>query len=89
MLDRRSLLGFATSAAVLSLVPSKVAAAKASGAKASSRTGGIDPGDFGVRPGATDDQSKAFAKMLKASSDANQRVSGNDTERRNLETGFA
>jgi|GEM_PF-3845900 hypothetical protein len=74
MLDRRRLLGFAAGAAVLSLMPGKAAAAKASGAKALSRTGGIDPADFDVRPGATDDQSKAFTKMLKAASDANQRV---------------
>ena len=74
MLDRRSLLGFAAGAAMFSLVPGKAAAAKASGAKSSSRTGGIDPGDFGVRPSATDDQSKAFGKMLKAASDANQPI---------------
>ena len=74
MLDRRRLLGFAAGAAMFSLVPGKAAAAKASGAKSSSRTGGIDPGDFGVRPSATDDQSKAFGKMLKAASDANQPI---------------
>ena len=75
MLNRRHLLGLAAGAAGLGLVVDRAGAAKQATAKQiASKAGGIDPGDFGVRPGATDDQSKAFAKMLRAASDANQPI---------------
>lgn len=74
MLNRRRLLGLA-GAAALGLTTASAGAAKQTAAKQTpAKTGGIDPSTYGVRPGATDDQSKAFAKMLKAASDANQQI---------------
>ncbi|MCG7507402.1 TIGR03808 family TAT-translocated repetitive protein [Mesorhizobium retamae] len=74
MLNRRRLLGLA-GAAALGLTTASAGAAKQTVAKQTpAKTGGIDPATYGVRPGATDDQSKAFAKMLKAASDANQQI---------------
>ncbi|MFE0013784.1 TIGR03808 family TAT-translocated repetitive protein [Mesorhizobium sp. NPDC059054] len=75
MLNRRHLLGLAAGAAGLGLIIDPARAAKQATAKqVASKAGGIDPADFGVRPGATDDQSKAFAKMLKTASDGNQPI---------------
>lgn len=75
MLNRRRLLGLATGTAGLALLPGKAAAAKQSAAKRSKvNASGIDPTAYGVRPGATDDQSEAFAKMLKAANDDNQPI---------------
>lgn len=74
MLNRRHLLGLAAGAAGLGLTIDRAGAAKQAIAKQIASKAGIDPADFGVRPGATDDQSKAFAKMLKAASDANQPI---------------
>lgn len=75
MLNRRRLLGFAAGTAGLGLMTSMAGAAKQTAAKPSpAKTGGIDPAAYGVRPGATNDQSDAFARMLKAASDANQPI---------------
>lgn len=75
MLNRRHVLGFAAGAAGIGLTANVATAAKPTATKQlSARAGGIDPAAFGVRPGATGDQSEAFGKMLKAASDANQPI---------------
>jgi len=70
MLNRRGFLtataGFAAGGLAL---PNSVLASGLSGVELAAMRGSIDGTDLGVRPGALDDQSKAFAKMLKAAAD--------------------
>jgi uncharacterized secreted repeat protein (TIGR03808 family) len=70
MLNRRGFLaataGFAAGGLAL---PDRLLAAGLSGVELASMRGSIDAADLGVRPGALDDQSKAFAKMVREASD--------------------
>jgi uncharacterized secreted repeat protein (TIGR03808 family) len=69
MLNRRSLLSFAGAGAALAIArPRPAAAQNLDGITAAAMRGSIDAAEFGVRPGALDDQSKAFAKMLEVAS---------------------
>lgn len=75
MLNRRSLLMGAAAlplAALAQRVPA--AAATLPGLEKASMRGSIDSLEFGVRPGALDDQSKAFSRMLKEASDTDTPV---------------
>jgi uncharacterized secreted repeat protein (TIGR03808 family) len=70
MLNRRSLLAFAGAGAALAIARPRPAAAQSlDGITAAAMRGSIDATELGVRPGALDDQSKAFAKMLEVASD--------------------
>jgi uncharacterized secreted repeat protein (TIGR03808 family) len=70
MLNRRSLLAFAGAGAALAFVRPRPAAAQSlDGITTAAMRGSIDATELGVRPGALDDQSKAFAKMLEVASD--------------------
>jgi uncharacterized secreted repeat protein (TIGR03808 family) len=70
MLNRRGFLaataGFTAGGLAL---PDRLLAAGVSGVELAAMRGSIDAADLGVRPGALDDQSKAFAKMLQQASD--------------------
>lgn len=70
MLNRRGFLaataGFAAGGLAL---PDRLLAAGRSGIELAAMRGSIDASNFGVRPGAFDDQSKAFARMLREASD--------------------
>ncbi|MBL8583069.1 MAG: TIGR03808 family TAT-translocated repetitive protein [Rhizobiaceae bacterium] len=64
MLNRRQLLRATTGFAVLGLACPAMAA-DLSGIALTAMRGSIDATELGVRPGALDDQSKAFARLLK------------------------
>jgi uncharacterized secreted repeat protein (TIGR03808 family) len=65
MLNRRHFLTQTAGFAVVGLtVPSAVHAANLRGIQAAAMRGSIDATDLGARPGALDDQSKVFARML-------------------------
>jgi hypothetical protein len=65
MLNRRGFLAATAGFAVGGLaLPDRLLAAGLSGIELAAMRGSIDASDLGVRPGAFDDQSKAFAKML-------------------------
>src|SRR5690606_37894789 len=70
MLNRRGFLaataGFAAGGLAL---PDRLLAAGVSGIELAAMRGSIDAADLGVRPGALDDQRKAFARMLRQASD--------------------
>jgi uncharacterized secreted repeat protein (TIGR03808 family) len=70
MLNRRGFLaataGFAAGGLAL---PDRLLAAGLSGIELAAMRGSIDAADLGVRPGALDDQSKAFAKLLRQAAD--------------------
>jgi uncharacterized secreted repeat protein (TIGR03808 family) len=70
MLNRRKLLTQTTGFAVIGLSLGKAAATGLPGIEKASMRGSINATDLGVQPGALDDQSKAFAKLLR---DANDR----------------
>lgn len=72
-MDRRKFLLAAAGLATGGFSPRALANPLAAIEKAAMR-GSIDASELGVRPGAFDDQSKAFSKMLKAASDANTPV---------------
>jgi uncharacterized secreted repeat protein (TIGR03808 family) len=70
MLDRRSFLALSASAAVASVARAKQAAAAGlDGITTAAMRGSIDATEFGVIPGALDDQSRAFDRMLKQAAD--------------------
>lgn len=69
MLNRRGFLVAASGAAAVALSPAGTAIAAPQLFEKASMRGSIDATDLGVRPGALDDQSKAFAKMLQKASD--------------------
>lgn len=70
MLNRRGLLFGATGFSVLApTIPSAVLASPMSQSGTASRRGAVDATTFGIRPGAFDDQSKAFSRMLQSASD--------------------
>ncbi|QKD04753.1 TIGR03808 family TAT-translocated repetitive protein [Mesorhizobium loti] len=70
MLNRRTLLTGTAGFAVIGLALGKAAAAGLTGIEKASIRGSINATDLGVQPGTFDDQSKAFAKLLR---DANSR----------------
>ena len=75
MLNRRSLLAGAAAlplAALARRVPA--AAATLPGLENASMRGSIDSVEFGVRPGALDDQSRVFSRMLEKASDTDTPV---------------
>ncbi|MCQ8871170.1 TIGR03808 family TAT-translocated repetitive protein [Mesorhizobium sp. LMG17149] len=70
MLNRRTLLTGTAGFAVMGLALGKAVAASLSGIEKASMRGSINATELGVQPGTSDDQSKAFAKLLR---DANAR----------------
>ncbi|SDA63819.1 TIGR03808 family TAT-translocated repetitive protein [Mesorhizobium qingshengii] len=70
MLNRRKLLTGTAGFAVFGLSLGRAAAAGLTGIEKASMRGSINATELGVRPGTFDDQSKAFAKLLR---DANDR----------------
>jgi uncharacterized secreted repeat protein (TIGR03808 family) len=70
MLNRRTLLIGTAGFAVMGLALGKAVAASLSGIEKASMRGSINATELGVQPGTSDDQSKAFAKLLR---DANAR----------------
>ncbi|MBZ9888631.1 TIGR03808 family TAT-translocated repetitive protein [Mesorhizobium sp. BR1-1-3] len=70
MLNRRTLLTGTAGFAVMGLALGKAVAASLSGIEKASMRGSINATELGVQPGTSDDQSKAFAKLLR---DANSR----------------
>lgn len=70
MLNRRKLLTGTAGFAVFGLSLGKAAAAGLTGIEKASMRGSINATELGVQPGTFDDQSKAFAKLLR---DANDR----------------
>lgn len=68
MLNRRRLLAGTAGFAVLGLSATRTAAAMLPGIETASIRGSIDATELGVKPGALDDQSKAFADMLSRAS---------------------
>jgi uncharacterized secreted repeat protein (TIGR03808 family) len=70
MLNRRRLLRATAGFAVAGLaMPDKLLAAGLSSIELAAMRGSIDATDLGVRPGAFDDQSEAFARMLQQAAD--------------------
>ncbi|TIW99600.1 MAG: TIGR03808 family TAT-translocated repetitive protein, partial [Mesorhizobium sp.] len=65
MLNRRMLLTGTAGFAVMGLSLGKAAAASLSGVEKASMRGSINATELGVQPGTFDDQSKAFAKLLR------------------------
>ncbi|RWN13466.1 MAG: TIGR03808 family TAT-translocated repetitive protein [Mesorhizobium sp.] len=70
MLNRRTLLTGTAGFAVMGLALGKAVAASLSGIEKASMRGSINATELGVQPGTSDDQSEAFAKLLR---DANAR----------------
>ncbi|MEO5759069.1 MAG: TIGR03808 family TAT-translocated repetitive protein [Mesorhizobium sp.] len=70
MLNRRTLLKGTAGFAVIGLALGKAAAVSLPGIEKASMRGSINATELGVQPGTFDDQSKAFAKLLR---DANDR----------------
>src|SRR6187431_1350948 len=69
MLNRRRFLATAAALSAATCFARSGNAAGLDGIMTASMRGSIDATDLGVRPGALDDQSKAFASMLQAASD--------------------
>lgn len=69
MLNRRGFLVAASGAAAVALSPTGTAIGAPRLFEKASMRGSIDATDLGARPGALDDQSKVFAKMLQKASD--------------------
>ncbi|PDQ20751.1 TIGR03808 family TAT-translocated repetitive protein [Mesorhizobium sanjuanii] len=74
MLNRRKFLTGTAGFAVLGLSLGKAAAAALPGIENASMRGSINAADLGVQPGALDDQSKAFAKLLLQANDRDMPV---------------
>jgi len=69
MLDRRTLLAQTAGFAVAGLCLGKASAKVLPGIEKASMRGSINAAELGVQPGALDDQSKAFAKLLNDASE--------------------
>ncbi|TKB87996.1 MAG: TIGR03808 family TAT-translocated repetitive protein, partial [Mesorhizobium sp.] len=65
MLNRRTLLAQTAGFAVMGLSLGKAAAKNLPGIEKAAMRGAINATELGVRPGALDDQSKAFTKLLR------------------------
>jgi len=74
MLNRRTLLTQTAGFAVIGLSLGKAAAASLPGIEKASMRGSINATDLGVQPGTLDDQSKAFAKLLRDASERDMPV---------------
>lgn len=74
MLNRRKFLAGTAGFAVIGLSLGKAAATALPGIETASMRGSINATDLGVQPGALDDQSKAFAKLLKSANDRDMPV---------------
>jgi uncharacterized secreted repeat protein (TIGR03808 family) len=74
MLNRRTLLTGTAGFAVMGLALGKAAAASLTGIEKASMRGSINATELGVQPGTFDDQSKAFAKLLREANDRDMPV---------------
>jgi uncharacterized secreted repeat protein (TIGR03808 family) len=74
MLNRRTLLTGTAGFAVMGLSLGKAAAASLTGIEKASMRGSINATELGVQPGTFDDQSKAFAKLLRNANDRDMPV---------------
>jgi uncharacterized secreted repeat protein (TIGR03808 family) len=74
MLNRRKFLAGTAGFAVLGLSLGKSAATNLPGIENASMRGSFNATDLGMQPGALDDQSKAFAKLLRDASDRDMPV---------------
>jgi uncharacterized secreted repeat protein (TIGR03808 family) len=75
MLNRRSFLSATAGFSVAGLAsPLSATASELSGIRMAAMRGSINAGELGLRPGAFDDQSKAFAKMLKEAANCDMPV---------------
>ncbi|RVC48195.1 TIGR03808 family TAT-translocated repetitive protein, partial [Mesorhizobium sp. M00.F.Ca.ET.038.03.1.1] len=74
MLNRRTLLAQAAGFAAAGVFAGKASAKSLPGIEMAAMRGSIDATEIGVQPGAVDDQSKAFARMLAEASDRDQPV---------------
>lgn len=75
MLNRRSFFGATTGLVAAGMAtPRTAGAAELSGIRTASIRGSIDATELGLIPGAFDDQSKAFANMLRKASDTDMPV---------------
>ncbi|TPJ77831.1 TIGR03808 family TAT-translocated repetitive protein [Mesorhizobium sp. B2-6-2] len=74
MLNRRTLLARTAGFAVAGIVAGKASAKSLPGIEMAAMRGSINATEIGVQPGAVDDQSKAFAKMLTEASDRDQPI---------------
>ncbi|TJW41411.1 MAG: TIGR03808 family TAT-translocated repetitive protein, partial [Mesorhizobium sp.] len=74
MLNRRKLLAQTAGFAVMGLSLGKAAAKSLPGIEKASMRGSINATELGVQPGALDDQSKAFARLLRDASDRDMPV---------------
>ncbi|TIS88212.1 TIGR03808 family TAT-translocated repetitive protein [Mesorhizobium sp.] len=74
MLNRRKLLAQTAGFAVMGLSLGKAAAKSLPGIENASMRGSINATELGVQPGALDDQSKAFARLLRDASDRDMPV---------------
>ncbi|CDX55805.1 conserved exported hypothetical protein [Mesorhizobium plurifarium] len=74
MLNRRMLLARTAGLAVAGVFAGKASAKSLPGIEMAAMRGSINATEIGVQPGAVDDQSKAFARMLTEASDRDQPV---------------
>ncbi|MER8562997.1 TIGR03808 family TAT-translocated repetitive protein [Mesorhizobium sp. M0578] len=74
MLNRRTLLAQTAGFAVMGISLGKAAAKNLAGVEKAAMRGAINATERGVRPGALDDQSKAFAKLLRDAHDRDMPV---------------
>ncbi|UCI25271.1 TIGR03808 family TAT-translocated repetitive protein [Mesorhizobium sp. B2-8-5] len=74
MLNRRTLLARTAGFAVAGVFAGKALAKSLPGIEMAAMRGSINATEIGVQPGAVDDQSKVFAKMLAEASDRDQPV---------------
>jgi len=74
MLNRRTLLAGTAGFAVAGVFAGKASAKSLPGIEMAAMRGSINATEIGVQPGAVDDQSKAFAKLLGEASDRDQPV---------------
>ncbi|CDX46268.1 conserved exported hypothetical protein [Mesorhizobium plurifarium] len=74
MLNRRMLLAQTAGLAVAGVFAGKASAKSLPGIEMAAMRGSINATEIGVQPGAVDDQSKAFARMLTEASDRDQPV---------------
>ncbi|MER8907208.1 TIGR03808 family TAT-translocated repetitive protein [Mesorhizobium sp. M0854] len=74
MLNRRTLLAQTTGFAIMGLSLGKAAGKNLPGIEKAAMRGAINATELGVRPGALDDQSKAFTKLLRDAHDRDMPV---------------
>ncbi|OHV62682.1 Tat protein [Mesorhizobium sp. LCM 4577] len=74
MLNRRTLLARTAGLAAAGVFAGKASAKSLPGIEMAAMRGSINATEIGVQPGAVDDQSKAFARMLTEASDRDQPV---------------